>query len=172
MRRRVEYIVTRMFYIVIMIRIELVNEVTNMVSVIINWLYIAFTTLVIGHFCLKRAYRFAGYEGEIRVSASIAAGLALTTVYAGYFSIIYKVGVLANIIMIICCAVFVWLDKEDYSYLLKQYTTDCMNSLNTPAAKVKVVFAIIIFVSVLYYTTDGQFFSDSGYYHEQSIRWI
>lgn len=146
-----------------------------MISVLINWSYVFITTYIIGYFALSRAYRFYKHERHIGIMSSVMAGLAITTAYAGFFSIFYKVGVVANIVMILLCVLFVWLDRAYYTDILSdikggKFIGRIFGSGSTLIIKV-IVFSIF-FVAALFFTTEGNFFSDSGYYHEQSIRWI
>ena len=146
-----------------------------MISVLINWLYVFITTYIIGYFTLSRAYRFYKHERHIGIMSSVMAGLAITTAYAGFFSIFYKVGIVANIVMILFCVLFVWLDRAHYTDILSdinggKFIGRIFGSGSTRIIKV-IVFSIF-FVAALFFTTEGNFFSDSGYYHEQSIRWI
>ena len=146
-----------------------------MISVLINWSYVFITTYIIGYFTLSRAYRFYKHERHIGIMSSVMAGLAITTVYAGFFSIFYKVGIVANIVMILFCVLFVWLDRAHYTDILSdinggKFIGRIFGSGSTRIIKV-IVFSIF-FVATLFFTTEGNFFSDSGYYHEQAIRWI
>ena len=146
-----------------------------MISVLINWSYVFITTYIIGYFTLSRAYRFYKPERHIGIMSSVMAGLAITTAYAGLFSIFHKVGIVANIVMILFCVLFVWLDRAHYTDILSdinggKFIGRIFGSGSTRIIKV-IVFSIF-FVAALFFTTEGNFFSDSGYYHEQSIRWI
>ena len=146
-----------------------------MISVLINWSYVFITTYIIGYFTLRRAYRFYKHERHIGIMSSVMAGLAITTAYAGFFSIFYKVGIVANIVMILFCVLFVWLDRTHYTDILSdinggKFIGRIFGSGSTRI--IKVIIFLIFFVAALFFTTEGNFFSDSGYYHEQSIRWI
>lgn len=146
-----------------------------MISVLINWSYVFITTYIIGYFTLSRAYRFYKHERHIGIMSSVMAGLAITTAYAGFFSIFYKVGIVANIVMILFCVLFVWLDRTHYTDILSdinggKFIGRIFGSGSTRI--IKVIVFLIFFVAALFFTTEGNFFSDSGYYHEQSIRWI
>lgn len=146
-----------------------------MISVLINWSYVFITTYIIGYFTLSRAYRFYKHERHIGIMSSVMAGLAITTAYAGFFSIFYKVGVVANIVMILFCVLFVWLDRAHYTDIFSninggKFIGRIFGSGSTRI--IKVIVFLIFFVAALFFTTEGNFFSDSGYYHEQSIRWI
>ena len=146
-----------------------------MISVLINWSYVFITTYIIGYFTLSRAYRFYKHERHIGIMSSVMAGLAITTAYAGFFSIFYKVGIVANIVMILFCVLFVWLDRTHYKDILVEIKSGNLTKKIFGASSIqiiKVVIFALFFIAALFFTTEGNFFSDSGYYHEQSIRWI
>ncbi len=135
-----------------------------MIAIIINWIYMLITMYVIGHFLLKRLARVVGFERQISTSVSVVFGLSVLTAYAGYVSIIGGVGVAANAIVIVICAIFAWFDKDDYRCLL----TDLKSSCNVW----QWLILIIILVAGLYFTAYGKFAYDTGLYHAQSIHWI
>lgn len=146
-----------------------------MISVLINWSYVFITTYIIGYFTLSRAYRFYKHERHIGIMSSVMAGLAITTAYAGFFSTFYKVGIVANIVMILFCVLFVWLDRAHYTDILSDINGGKFIGRKFGLGStriIKVIVFSIFFVAALFFTTEGNFFSDSGYYHEQSIRWI
>lgn len=146
-----------------------------MISVLINWSYVFITTYIIGYFTLSRAYRFYKHERHIGIMSSVMAGLAITTAYAGFFSIFYKVGIVANIVMILFCVLFVWLDRTHYKDTLLEIKSGNLIKKIFGASSIRIIKVVIFalfFIAALFFTTEGNFFSDSGYYHEQSIRWI
>lgn len=149
-----------------------------MISVLINWIYVFIVTFILGRFVLTRAYKLYGYERNavsIKTSSAVAAGLAVTTVYAGFFSVIYKVGIVANLIMIFVCVALIFIDRGDYSEIFSGFSVDGKYSIKKYVTNLgvwKIILLMIIFVATVFFTTEGQFFSDSGLYHEQSIRWI
>ena len=146
-----------------------------MISVLINWSYVFITTYIIGYFTLSRAYRFYKHERHIGIMSSVMAGLAITTAYAGFFSIFYKVGIVANIVMILFCVLFVWLDRTHYKDILVEIKSGNLTKKIYGASSIRIIKVVIFalfFIAALFFTTEGNFFSDSGYYHEQSIRWI
>lgn len=146
-----------------------------MISVLINWIYIFVTTYILGHFVLKLAYRFYGYNRTAGIMSSVMAGIVVTTVYAGFFSVFYRVGTLANLVMIFACVLIVCKERDHYKELLVELKNgdlliECFGTGTTRVIRVLAFF--IFFVAALLFTTEGNFFSDSGYYHEQAIRWI
>lgn len=145
-----------------------------MISVLVNWAYVFAVTYILGYFTVSRAYKFYNYDGKVKSSSAIAAGLLLTTVYAGYFSIFHKVGIMANIFMIAVCIVMVFFDREYYRavFNISDNIAKLRARITTPGMIIRIIAFALLFALAVFYTTEGNFFSDSGYYHEQSIRWI
>ena len=76
-----------------------------MILTLINWLYILVTSYVTGSFILRRVLRKA--DPSVSLAGSrIACGIVVLTAYAGYASLFAGVGLAANIIMLLACAVF------------------------------------------------------------------
>ena len=135
-----------------------------MLIILLNWCYVLLTLFIVGHFLLKRAVKIVGYTGQVSCGTEIIFGLGVLTAFSGYFSIFYGVGLLANILLLIACAVFLWIDRTDYPVFFR---------------KIKesfrlwqwIVFALLLLVC-LYFTAYGKFAYDTGLYHAQSIHWI
>lgn len=134
-----------------------------MLSVLFNWLYAFLTMYILGRFILKRVYKFLKYDGELTTSVSVVTGIVVTTVYAGYFSLFSKVGLLANIIMILACALFFYIDRREFITEIRK--------LKSVKAWQVAAFIVIVFAAA-FFTMEGQFFWDTGLYHAQTIRWI
>ena len=134
-----------------------------MISVLINWLYAFITMYILGRFVLKRLYKFFKYESVVTTAPAVVTGIVITTAYAGYFSLFHKVGVAANVVMIIVCILFFCVDREEYIIETKK--------LKSAKPWQYIVFTIIVFVTA-FFTMEGELFWDTGLYHCQTIRWI
>lgn len=135
-----------------------------MLIILLNWCYVLFTLFIIGHFLLKRTAKAVRYQKSVSNGTAVIFGIGILTAYAGYFSIFYKVGLLANALLLAVCAVCVWFDRTDYPALF-----------HSIKGKFKVwqwaIFALIL-LFCLYFTAYGKFAYDTGLYHAQSIHWI
>lgn len=134
-----------------------------MVLVLINWMYVFLTMYILGKFTLKRIYKLFNYDRRVTVTTSVVTGIVITTTYAGYFSLFYKVGLIANIIMLAVCAAFVFIDKADF--------LEDIYRLKSIKPWKACVFIILVF-AVAFFTMEGELFWDTGLYHCQTIRWI
>lgn len=135
-----------------------------MLAVLSNWIYVIVTVFAVGHFLLKRGAALVGYRKPVSEISRIIFGMSVLTAYAGYFSIFYRVGLLANILLLIACAAFIWLDRADYAPLFKRIQGNFR-------LWQWIIFVLIVLISLLF-TAYGKFAYDTGLYHAQSIRWI
>lgn len=134
-----------------------------MVSVLLVWGYMIVTCYVLGFSVWRTLWRGEGgiFQKE---SSFIFAGIVAVTVYAQFFSIFHKVGLAANIGMILLCAVCVFVYRED---LRKR-----MHRLLLAVSPSKVVVTVFLLLLFAYGTSIGIMHYDTGLYHAQSIRWI
>lgn len=130
-----------------------------MFSVLLNWLYIACTTFILGCGLACLTKRITGYEIK-RVDSLIMMGLVGASVYAQFFSLITGVALLANIILIVLCIII---------YIF------CRHFILETFSNVKIGHLIIVAVLTLfwsYFTSRGYMHYDTDVYHAQSIEWI
>ena len=134
-----------------------------MLTVLFNWLYIFITTLSLGyafskciekklHYRIKRLYNLA------------AVGLVIATVYAQVFSIFYKVGLVANLLLIISCIGIIVLYRQQMKADIEKYGKKLFS--------IKGVVIVALVLLWAYFTSRGIIHYDTDLYHAQSIRWI
>lgn len=134
-----------------------------MLNVLGNWFYIFVTTVSLGYGFAYIVDRTLHYKIK-KLNHMVAIGLVIATVYAQFFSIFYKVGLVANgVLLFICAGILVTLRKplQEEMKLLKR--------------NIKLGKGIIMIVFVLiwsYFTSRGIIHYDTDLYHAQSIRWI
>ena len=134
-----------------------------MLSVLLIWIYIFITTFFCGVCFLsliagkdKREASFSLLKPE----DFCLCGIMLSTVFAQIFSLFYKVGLAANIVLLLISA-------ASLLYIIKAKAA--------PAIRFDLKTAVLlIFLTLLmsYACSRGYFHYDSGLYHGQSIRWI
>lgn len=117
-----------------------------MLTVLFNWLYIFITTLSLGyafskciekklHYRIKRLYNLA------------AVGLVIAMVYAQVFSIFYKVGLVANLLLIISCIGIIVLYRQQMKADIEKYGKKLFS------IKGVVMMALVLFWA--YFTSRG-----------------
>lgn len=134
-----------------------------MISVLLIWIYMIATCYITGYGVL---WLLAGKQGYcIKWKSSyLYAGVAAVTVYAQFFSIFYKVGLLANVILLLICACLVFVFRKDFLRRLHTFRLTI-----TP---LKAGVMVFLFLLLAYGTSTGIIHYDTGLYHAQSIRWI
>lgn len=136
-----------------------------MVMVLINWLYIAFTSFLTGYGILSLFANLSGYKVKHGI-AYILAGLTFVTVYAQFFSLFAGVSAGANLgLLAICMVVAICCRKK-----LADSGKNISRSLKRERWKMPVYLLLILLFA--YGTSRGYMHFDTGLYHAQSIRWI
>ncbi len=134
-----------------------------MLAILCNWVYVTFVSLGLGVGFSELSNKIFGYRIK-RIDSLLMAGLAIATVYAQFFSLFTGVGMVANILLVVCCIlIYVFRGKN-----LKQCSF-------TSAEKIKPAHIVVVCLLVLlwaYFTSRGYMHVDSDLYHAQSIRWI
>ncbi|NLG05857.1 MAG: hypothetical protein GX567_18835 [Clostridia bacterium] len=141
-----------------------------MVSILINWFYICLTTFITGHFVTSKLYQMMKGKHHVSVMTSLVAGIAVNTTYAGFYSLFGGVNIAANVVLLILCAVCVFLER-DYYKELTQRVKMIKNQKITVSKLIMVLLALIIIAGISYFCSNTGFMYDTGLYHAQSIRW-
>jgi hypothetical protein len=127
-----------------------------MISILLNWCYILFTAYGLGFAFGK----FTEYKLRYKIKSAdalIFTGIIMATVYAQLFSLFYKVGTVANIVLVIASVVV---------YIV--YWREIYGNIRS----FKSWFIIPLVLIWCYCTSRGYIHYDSDLYHAQSIRWI
>lgn len=134
-----------------------------MISVILIWIYMLLTCYTAGFFCVKAAAGKSGYSCK-KITSVLFAGITAVTVYAQIFSIFYKVGLAANMILVCCCIFCIIRYKKEMA--------ENLHTLRLTITPVKAGAVVCVFLLFAYGTSAGIIHYDTGLYHAQSIRWI
>lgn len=138
-----------------------------MVSVILVWTYMLITCYVTGYAALTAVCTKADYSVK-KDSSYLFAGIALVTVYAQFFSIVYKVGLAANIVLLlICSGCLFFYGKQMYLHLKSRWREQWKKT-----GQLKTGLLVLLILLFAYGTSTGIIHYDTGLYHAQSIRWI
>lgn len=134
-----------------------------MVSVIFIWLYMLTTCYIVGFACMKILSGNAKWSAKREISY-LYAGIGAVTVYAQIFSLFWKVGWLANGILLLACLACLILFRKDFIAQLHNFRlTITLQGL---------LVSVVLFLVFAYGTSGGIIHYDTGLYHAQSIRWI
>ncbi len=134
-----------------------------MLSVFFNWIYIAITAFLMG--MRLREIVWGHFQYRVKsISSILAAGLITITVYAQVFSLFYKVGAVANLVLVGMCIPVVAIQHQQITQLLCSVWRN-----NSRARKLVLAVSVILWC---FCTSRGYMHYDSDLYHAQSIRWI
>lgn len=134
-----------------------------MLSVCLIFLYVLLSAYLIG-FLLLSGIRYVYGSCRMRADGYVMAGLVTVTVYAQFFSLFYKVGLVANLLLAAVCAITVVMFRGQ---LKEEILGQCRS-----VGRGKRIFYLLLFLLMAYGTSRGIIHYDTGLYHAQSIRWI
>lgn len=137
-----------------------------MLSVCLIFLYILGSSYLAGFLVLLGIRHILGKK-EKRVfwpDSYVMAGLIVWNVYAQLFSLFYKVGLLANLIVLGICI----LTAAAFRHELGEELGEQLGRIT----KGEKLFYLFLFLLFAYGTSRGIIHYDTGLYHAQSIRWI
>ena len=134
-----------------------------MLSIFADWIYILFTTFCMGFGFFIFVDRVLHYKVQ-RMDSILVAGLAIATVYAQIFSLLYRVNIEANILMLVVCFVIVIIWRQQiFAFLREAYQK---------SSRIRKILIPILLLIWCYFTSRGYMVPDTDLYHAQSIRWI
>lgn len=140
-----------------------------MVMTLLNWIWIGISCFLIGYTSVKILNKIT-HSSVHNMSMYWVIGLCGLITYAQYFSLISKVGIAANIVLLCCVIVVYFIYRREINVLFH-------NAIKT----LRVHFSNKIFLSlililmagvVLLITSSSIRHYDTFLYHAQSIRWI
>ncbi len=130
----------------------------------------AFTMFVTGfgllEFFTAHCCRKQGRYQIKHVDTYLICGLVCVTVYAQFFSLIYKVGLAANLLLCLFCAFIVWKYRHIFGARLASL------KVNNRKERGRMLGMLFLFFLFAYGTSRGIIHYDTGLYHAQSIRWL
>lgn len=140
-----------------------------MLIVILTWIYITFTTLVIGIFASRLLYKIIGIKDiyKNKLTPLIMIGLAAQTVYAELFSLFTGVAALCHILLLLTTICTVIFSKQ-----IREVLLNCIEKIKKTALSYEGLFYLIFIIFIAFYTSRGDFHTDTGIYHAQAIHYI
>ncbi len=134
-----------------------------MLTVILIWLYMIFTTFLAGYGILRGLTRLCPYQVR-KWDSYLMCGLAAVTVYAQFCSLLGPVGLVANVMLTGICLIVAIINRKSLSEEIREKLRRMR--------KGEVIALILLFLVFAYGTSRGIIHYDTGLYHAQSIRWI
>ena len=134
-----------------------------MVITLLIWLYMLVISYILGVSLLNIVCRDS-LDGIKHETTYVWAGISILIVYAQIWSLFGKVGLWANLILIVSCALIVIIQYRRMLSKLREIL------IWTKPSRFMVIGILIILFA--YGTSHGIMHYDSDLYHAQSIRWI
>lgn len=134
-----------------------------MFSVILIWLYMLFTCYVIGFTCITVIKGKEAYQCR-KETSYLYAGIGAVTVYSQFFSIFWKVGFMANLILLLICVLCIVVFRRQF--------LENLHTCRLTITPLRAAMILLLFLVFAYGTSTGIIHYDTGLYHAQSIRWI
>lgn len=134
-----------------------------MITVLISWCYIFAVCFLLGLglYSLLRRFWGGGTE-EAPVSLLAVLGMVVSTVYAEYLSCFMKIGAAAHLILLLLAAVSAVIGRNE----LRKYLNDAKKLLFSWEG----LFYLAFLVLIAFFTSRGEFHTDTNIYHAQNIR--
>lgn len=134
-----------------------------MIFTLIIWIYILLLAFVFGGVIKSIVLKISGYEYE-SIDSVIWSGIAFLTIYAQTFSLFYRVGIVANI-MLICMAIVILLAN------FRKVTGNIRETVGKLGTG-RLIAYVLLLALFAYGASRGYIHYDTGLYHAQSIHWI
>lgn len=134
-----------------------------MLTVLLNWSYAFLTIILLGFGVAAFVERVFSYRIK-NTDSILVAGIISATVYAQFFSLFYKVSLLANIVLAAICVLILFFRYKEISMTVKSWIKE--------SSLAKRIVIIILVILWSYFTSRGYIHYDSDLYHGQSIRWL
>lgn len=132
-----------------------------MIITIISWIYYTILCFAIGlgvQGLLKKIYKIENF----RFISTIITGIIAITVYAEIFSIVYKVGMVAHLLLLLVSIAFLFLFRQNVLILLK--------GVRKSFLRWDTLFYFALILLVAFFTSRGVFHTDTNIYHAGNIR--
>lgn len=133
-----------------------------MLVVILSWIYYFFLCLLIGLGMEKGLIKILKGKWRFQIIDHLVAGIAGITIYAAFFSIFYKVGMIAHLLLLVAAVFSGYQNRKELGELWK--------------AGKKIIFSwegfffVCFILGIAFFTSRGNFHTDTHIYHAQNIR--
>ncbi len=145
-----------------------------MTAIIINWLYITLIAVILGVGFFAVLNKVTNYICK-EIDICLFMGIAFIIAYAQLFSIFYKVGAVANIVLILLCLIICILCRREFKGILQKASEEVslLRKRKLSLQSIAQIMCIsIIFVSFWFIACQRAYHADTDLYHAQAIRWI
>lgn len=134
-----------------------------MIAVIINWSYIFIVCFLLG-LGLSTAFEkfWGGHEKTVPVSLLVVLGIVASTIYTEYVSCFMKIGAVAHLVLLAVAIASGIIGRTKVQSYLQQAKTLFFSWEG--------LFYIAFLLFIAFFTSRGEFHTDTNIYHAQNIR--
>lgn len=135
-----------------------------MLEILVLWGYMLFVNTAVGTGVLSLLHRLLDGKGrETGVVSAVLAGVVSITVYAEFFSIFGKVGMLCHLLLLAAALACVWVCRATLAGMGKRFLRICFSWEGA-------LYLLFVLLTA-YFSSRGLQHTDTGIYHAQAIRW-
>lgn len=135
-----------------------------MLEILLIWGYMLFVNTCVGVGVLKLIYRIIGKSNKkVGFGSAVMSGVVAITVYAEFFSIFYKVGMLAHLLLLGIALLFAVLCRDVFIRLYHDFRAISFSWEG--------VLFVTFAIGIAFFSSRGIQHTDTGIYHAQVIRW-
>lgn len=142
-----------------------------MIMTILNWCYITFIAFILGVGVMQIIRKSTGYDCN-EVDIILFTGIAAVTAYAQTFSVFYKVGALANIVLLVVCFVIAILFRSKFHGIFTSVKINLAGRIRDRKFRICTGMLLVFFIFFVLIAIQRAYHADTDLYHAQSIRWI
>ena len=133
-----------------------------MVVVIISWMYYFLLCMMIGFGIEKALKKLFHKKWKFETTDVLVTGIIGITVYAAFFSIFYKVGMIAHLLLLLAAVLCAYKNRENVKKLIEK--------LKKISFSWEGLFYLGVILLIAFFTSRGYFHTDTNIYHAQNIR--
>lgn len=133
-----------------------------MVVVLLSWIYIFMNCLLIGMGIQKLLKKIIHEIPSFSLIGLIMTGMVGITIYTEFFSIFYKIGMMAHLMMLLAALIS--------GYFCQKEIRDLIKNIRPIFLSWEGFFYICLLLLISFYTSRGTFHTDTNIYHAANIR--
>lgn len=133
-----------------------------MVVVVLSWIYYFILCLLIGLEIEKILKKLLQGKWHFQVVDRLVAGIAGITIYAAFFSIFYKVGMIAHLLLLVAAVFSGYQNRKE----LEKFWIEGKKLVFSWEG----FFFFCFILGIAFFTSRGNFHTDTHIYHAQNIR--
>ncbi len=142
-----------------------------MIGTLLIWIYVTIVALIVGFGLIILIEKVTKYPIK-DIEVIWVLGVLGITAYAEYFSLFFKVGMWANIILMLCCTTILLIARKEIGKYLQDKMVYVKDTYSKRTLLLYTITLLIFGILFLGLTCQKARHADTDLYHAQTIRWI